>query len=372
MRWRILAVATLVFVCGCRPEELLSVHPSFTDRDLVNKDDLVGKWTEDGTAAFVAIRKGPDASYLSRWGFEDVNEVYETRFVNLRGRLFLDLYPARSGKGDRGLFSKLEVPVHAVFHVEHSEPNLLLSVPDVEALVRKGPSSLDAHSVVRGDVRPREVQGDPNAPAPGGTGGGTPSLLLTYPTHELQDFLVAMADDKEVMRPYVKLTRCRPLYGARDLVFDKDLCGEYRSQPADANEEVTFLAIERCGEKAYVLRSRTKGTPDRIWCHLIRTGGFNILGMFVENPADERDPTGAGLAFTPDACLALYRKDAGFALKSLSYPVVKHLIDGDLSSEDRREYEAPESYDGTFVRIEKDIRKASSSGEVTCSGGSSK
>ena len=195
---------------GCVP--IFSLHPLYTKKDVVFKQELVGVWADpnepEGTWEFKRNDESKDAYELIVHLAEadddaddfEAKGLFDAHLVNLKGQLFLDIYPA-----DEGFEQTLEslgqaakdpnnkvwainymiftVPVHTFIKVDLTESTLKMRLTDddlMEKLLEQNPSAVE-HAVI--DEK---------------------RILLTAPTKELQAFVLKYADgDKLFEEPTV-------------------------------------------------------------------------------------------------------------------------------------------------------------------------
>ena len=191
---------TLVYVFavllgGCVP--VLSLHPLYTEDDVISEKRLLGVWVDDPNS--------PE----STWEFKDADEPknayklifsdeegkkgsFVARVVKLQSRLFLDVYPSElpweaddPNKMDWPYNSFFLIPAHTFLRVDSIEPQLkmrLMLESKMKELLTEHPDLIKHTSV-----------GD--------------RLVLTASTKELQTFILKHADDEKVFTDEVSLAR---------------------------------------------------------------------------------------------------------------------------------------------------------------------
>jgi hypothetical protein len=117
----------LTLLAGCVP----SLNPLYTDDTLVFEPALIGVW------------KQPEGS--ARWNFSQLDarsyrllytdeQGQQGRFighlVRLDGELFLDLFPEESQLDASGFYKLHLVPIHTIYRVHGTQPNLKLAAID--------------------------------------------------------------------------------------------------------------------------------------------------------------------------------------------------------------------------------------------------
>ena len=198
MRKRILAILGTVLVSalttGCF---VRSLHPLYTEQDIVFEPDLVGLWNDDDEAVWT-FSKGDGNSYdLVITDDEDNRDPFVAYLVKIEGNLFLDLLPKSKNLEGTEFYKSLFLPVHAFCYIKQIEPTLQMRAPDpdwLEALLEENP----------GAIRHEKVQNGIMAPPPSGTEDpeNVPrrkiqyEIILTAPTKDLQAFLIEHLHDK--------------------------------------------------------------------------------------------------------------------------------------------------------------------------------
>ena len=180
----VLAAATL-FLAACYP----SVHPYYTEKDLVFEPRLVGDWCEkerDQESAVWRFAKKDDLSYDLTIREQDGKEgQFVARFFKLKGESFLDLIPAKCDyvETQAEIVACAMVPGHLLVRVVQKDAELGLAFFDwdwLDKLLKENPQAL-AH--LREDDR----------------------VIITAPTRALQRFVLKhvgqgeMFDDLEPM-----------------------------------------------------------------------------------------------------------------------------------------------------------------------------
>ncbi len=195
MRWPRISVilALAFFLASCF---VTSIHPLYTEKDLVFVPELLGTWkAEDeedlytfqqtGKNAYELIITGQESNKKST-GILDYEEAgrYEAHLVKLGKFLFLDIYPQLPVMEEYGIDIHL-VPVHS-FHKILIEKDVLrlvsLDYDWLEEMIKGNKINL-AH--VRLEDR----------------------FVLTASTGELQKFVLKYAEDSEAFSDYSELIR---------------------------------------------------------------------------------------------------------------------------------------------------------------------
>jgi hypothetical protein len=171
MRYLIFSIVALImfFVVGCGPA--LSLHPLYTDKDVIFNPALVGRWGEGGDDNWI-FRQKDDNIYNVTLKFTSSSSsndslVLEGRLLQLGNDMFMDVTSKESD-----VENLLAIPVHGFLRLSLEGDSLGIAYLDDSWLEKN--SDLIKHEVV-------DKHG----------------ILLTASTKELQDFVLKHAEDKE-------------------------------------------------------------------------------------------------------------------------------------------------------------------------------
>jgi hypothetical protein len=173
----------------------MSLHPLYTEEDVVFDEKLLGVWVDDPneheTWEFKCPNEPGEKYELLLSDNEGKKGSFDVYLVKLENLLFLDIYPNKSPcKED---FEKTEwpyntfflVPVHTFIRIDSIEPQLKMRLTDddeMEKLLKEDPNA----------VKHEIVDGKP---------------FLTASTKELQAFVLKYADDSRVFTEEKALLR---------------------------------------------------------------------------------------------------------------------------------------------------------------------
>lgn len=164
-----LSLALLTVLAGCIP----SLNPLYTEENLVFEPALVGVWKQPQGAARWAFSKRDEKSYRLIYTDDQGQEGrFIGRLVRLEGDLFLDLFPEDTQFDASGFYKFHLVPIHTIYRVRGTQPNLELAAIDFRWL----DEHLGSH--------PEEIEC--------ATFNGR--KLITAPTPAVQKFVVAHKD----------------------------------------------------------------------------------------------------------------------------------------------------------------------------------
>lgn len=128
MRLQLLLSAVLVLSASCIP---LSLHPLYTDEDLVYDPGLEGAWGEEGEQWI--FEKADETSYKLTIKDDDETYVFSAHLVQLKEYRFLDMQV--SEVADITDFSSwFLIPAHAIWQIDREGDTLRLRTMDYEWL----------------------------------------------------------------------------------------------------------------------------------------------------------------------------------------------------------------------------------------------
>lgn len=162
------ALGLVVLLAGCVP----SLHPLFTEDDLVYDPALVGTWADQDGENTWTFQKFGDNVYNLIYTEEGVPARFDAHLVQLGEFLFLDTYPGEPNiKNDFYLIHL--IPAHIFSRIEMEGDTLRYAMLDLDWLRRM----ISEKKVTIGH---EQVDG---------------GVLLTATTAELQEFFIKYADD---------------------------------------------------------------------------------------------------------------------------------------------------------------------------------
>lgn len=179
----LLGIAAIL--AGCIP----SLHPLYTDKDLVFDPALIGQWSEENSKeSWLFEKAGDDAYKLTYTDGEGKKGEFQAHLLKLGDLRFLDLYPEDAGLKDakrNDFFYFHFVPVHTFIRVRQVTPTLEMSMMEtkwLDELLKSKPKSI-AHETVGERV------------------------ILTAATKELQSFVRQHAQTAEAWGQPAKFKR---------------------------------------------------------------------------------------------------------------------------------------------------------------------
>jgi hypothetical protein len=180
---------------GCIP--VMSLHPLYTEEDVVFEEKLVGIWVDDanGTWEFRRPDKSEKAYELVLSSPEGNRGSFVANLVKLENSLFLDVYPKQfpceledPNKTEWHYNALFYMPAHTFIKIDSIEPQLRMRLTDDEKM---GELLEEDPNVVK-----HEVVEDYD--------GG---IVLTGSTKELQAFVLKYADDSRLFSDEIVYSR---------------------------------------------------------------------------------------------------------------------------------------------------------------------
>ena len=184
---------------GCIP--IASLHPLFTEEDVIFQEKLLGTWTDDPnspetTWEFKRLdepEKASENTYKLIFSDEEGNKgSFIAHLAKLENKLFLDLYPSElpwepkdPNKVEWVYNTLFLIPAHTFIKIDSIEPQLKmrLTVEDkMEELLKENPKAVQHASL-------------------------QDRLVLTASTKELQAFVLKYADDSRAFPNEIVLGR---------------------------------------------------------------------------------------------------------------------------------------------------------------------
>ena len=192
---KLLSFLIIVIIGGCIP--VMSLHPLYTEEDVVFEEGLLGKWFDDFNEPeafwkFERIEKPKNAYKLILSDEEGNKGSFIAHLVKLQDKLFLDAYPGESlwepeepNEVDFLFNNLFLLPTHIFMKVDSIEPELkiwLTLESKMEELLKENPSAIE-HTKVED------------------------RLVLTASTKELQAFVLKYADNENLFADEIVLNR---------------------------------------------------------------------------------------------------------------------------------------------------------------------
>jgi hypothetical protein len=172
----VLMVLVGVFLSGCL---VPSLHPLYTDKDIVLRPEIVGSWTAEDGDAIWEFELEPDSSYSLAYidSEEPDTSWFTVHLVRLDSLLFMDSYPNPSDiLTDAYKTHLIAAHTFSKVQIDSDSDAITISVLDLDWL-RK--------SIDSGRISIAHEQLGPD------------DLVLTATTEELRRFMAGIADDSD-------------------------------------------------------------------------------------------------------------------------------------------------------------------------------
>ena len=198
---KVLFYLLAVLLGGCIP--VMSLHPLYTEEDVVFEEKLVGIWVDDanGTWEFKHPDKKDMTYELVLSSPEDAKGLFVANLVKLGNKLFLDVYPKQlpceqeSPQKMKWFYNTFFfVPVHTFIKIDSIEPQLkmrLTNTENMQKLLEEDPNAVK-HELVEDTKLVEDI------------------ILLTASTKELQAFVLKYADDSRLFTDEIIYSRKKP------------------------------------------------------------------------------------------------------------------------------------------------------------------
>ena len=281
-----------LLLAGCLP----SLHPLYNDKTLIFKEELIGKWLGDDDVLWQFTRAG-DKEYELRIR-EDEKEVgrFSAHLIEIKGWMFLDLYPEDEQLKDLSDFYKMHIlPVHTFMKVDQINPNLQLRMIDydkVKKMLENDPN-LIKHEVVDDD-----------------------RIVLTASTEELQKFVIEHVDTIFTdASDAIRLKPLKPMYTEQDIVIDPNFTGKWKS------EDGGILNSKKIDEKTYELTYvGSDGTKNEVFANLLRHRNELFMAVFADKAElDPNQPYAYALHLIPDWFFRVEKTKSELILQEIDY-----------------------------------------------------
>jgi hypothetical protein len=181
---KLLSLSLLVFLPSCFI--VPSLHPLYSDKDLIFEPALLGVWTSDDSKDTLSFTMESEKSYLFALTDEKGEKTeFVAHLLKIPNTMFLDLYPADASCHQNDFYSEYFIPVHSFMLVSQIEPALQLSSFEMDWLkkfIEKNPKAI-RHEKIKDNI------------------------LLTASTLELQKFLLAHVKTEGAFGSASNLTR---------------------------------------------------------------------------------------------------------------------------------------------------------------------
>ncbi|MHC4463480.1 MAG: hypothetical protein ACYS6W_14495 [Planctomycetota bacterium] len=171
-----------VLLGGC----VLSLHPLYTDKDLIFEEKLLGTWANnDSEETWQFKRAGKKKYKMICTDEKDRTGPFDAGLGKLNNMMFLNILPQEPEFKENDLYKLHILRVHSFIKIEQIEPTLKMRIMNPEKMkeMLENNPKLIKHEIVQG------------------------RLILTAPTKKLQEFMKAHANDTRLFSEPIELKR---------------------------------------------------------------------------------------------------------------------------------------------------------------------
>jgi hypothetical protein len=148
----LIVVAILLTLLGCCV--IRSLHPLYTDQDVIFSSDLLGCWSEEVSHETWEFSKQSESEYQlvitenegSPFSYEKGKSgTFITHLLKIKGEMFLDLSPSDPEFEQHSISQFCFLPVHTFAYVKQIKPTLQMSFPEpdwLEKLITDNPEAI--------------------------------------------------------------------------------------------------------------------------------------------------------------------------------------------------------------------------------------
>jgi len=157
----IISLGVLFLMAGCIP----SVHPLYTQQDLIFDPSLVGEWAgKDGKQTWTFTKSGENAYKVLCVDEKGMKGEFAAHLLKVGERRFLDFYPADPHLQQNDFYTCHLLPVHTFMRVQRQEDTLQMAFmkPDwIKKHLQENPAAIKHEKVDDGvllTAQPKELQ----------------------------------------------------------------------------------------------------------------------------------------------------------------------------------------------------------------------
>ena len=147
----ILVFGFLMLSAGC----IRSLHPMYTEKDIVFESSLIGQWAEDESAEVWDFSKeGTDKYRLVYTDDTGKLGTFDAHLLKIEGFLFIDVFPTKPDLKENDFYQSHLLSVHTFVYVKQIEPTLQLSFPNpdwLKDLLKEDPGAIE-HEMINSEI----------------------------------------------------------------------------------------------------------------------------------------------------------------------------------------------------------------------------
>jgi hypothetical protein len=125
-------LGVLILFAGC----IRSLHPIYTEKDIVFEPSLIGQWAEDDSKEMWAFseKEGTNEYKLVYTDDKGKQGAFSAHLLKIKGNLFLDFLPEAPDLKENEFYQFHLLPVHTFVYVRQIKPTLQMSFPEPDWL----------------------------------------------------------------------------------------------------------------------------------------------------------------------------------------------------------------------------------------------
>jgi hypothetical protein len=185
----IILLAGLSIIVGCIP----SLHPLYTEKDLVFEKALIGTWQEENNDRTWTFSQNGDREYKLVYVEDGKKGEFTVHLLKLKDKMFIDFYPDDQDDMEKmnKFYTSHLIPVHTFVLVKQIEPTLQMSFLNsnkLKEIIQKDPKAVKHEKLADGDDMD----------------------IFTASTGELQEFIMKNIDTPEFFADPSNLSKLVP------------------------------------------------------------------------------------------------------------------------------------------------------------------
>ena len=164
MKKMIALISAVCFIVGCIP----SLHPLYTENDLIFEKSLVGTWVDGNPENSWTFSQSGEKEYKLIYTDDGKPGEFVVHLLKIKDKMFMDLYPAEPEvKTDNGFYKAHLIPAHTFMLIKQIEPTLQMAFlnPDtLKKIIAKEPKVVKHEKLGKDDdmdiftASPKELQ----------------------------------------------------------------------------------------------------------------------------------------------------------------------------------------------------------------------
>lgn len=130
----LIVLVLLILASGCF---VRSLHPLYTEGDIIFDSRLVGTWSDESSKGTWEFSRKNEKEYkLVCTDEKGISGTFDVHLLKVKGKIFLDLFPSDPELKQNDFYQLHILPIHSFAYVKQIEPTLQMSLPDPDWLKR--------------------------------------------------------------------------------------------------------------------------------------------------------------------------------------------------------------------------------------------